>query len=170
MHITSGPWREEPIEWGAEWRGGLLSQRSHWIRNPLYSKPLLGKLPMQWTPGFHATKVPEDSFIRRHPHLRLAHLHHLDRGECMRRVAVQHKEYETLGSHRYDSRLGAEYKQRYDTWLEQGKICNYANVASVAAARGGAGGNAIWLNMTHLEQSPGMVVEPVPESFRRTLV
>jgi len=60
----------------------ILSQRRCYGDRAAYNKPLLSKVPLDWTFGFHgATQVvlPSD------PPLLLLHLHRADRRRCLRR-------------------------------------------------------------------------------------
>ncbi|HWD09070.1 MAG TPA: hypothetical protein VHA57_08250 [Actinomycetota bacterium] len=60
----------------------VLDQRRHWFANPMYSKPALARVPLQWTPGFHRcrglTQDPD-------PNLFLIHLHRMDYDQCKAR-------------------------------------------------------------------------------------
>jgi hypothetical protein len=60
----------------------VLSQRSTWFSNPLYSKPLLARVPMLWKGGFHERA---DDAARHDPCLRLIHLHRMDYRICWNR-------------------------------------------------------------------------------------
>ncbi|MEU4805115.1 RICIN domain-containing protein [Actinosynnema sp. NPDC023587] len=61
---------------------GVLAQRSTWFSNPLYSKPLLARVPMTWLGGFHERT---DQATNHDPHLYLIHLHRMDYDTCHRR-------------------------------------------------------------------------------------
>ncbi|MDT3395131.1 RICIN domain-containing protein [Streptomyces sp. B1866] len=60
----------------------ILCQRSAWFANPLYSKPLLARVPMMWRGGFHERA---DYGTNPDPHLYLIHLHRMDYEICRRR-------------------------------------------------------------------------------------
>ncbi|SDC34040.1 RICIN domain-containing protein [Actinokineospora iranica] len=60
----------------------VLAQRSTWFANPLYSKPLLARVPMTWLGGFHERP---DHATNHDPNLYLIHLHRMDYGICHRR-------------------------------------------------------------------------------------
>ncbi|MEV0675833.1 RICIN domain-containing protein [Actinosynnema sp. NPDC050436] len=61
---------------------GVLAQRSTWFANPLYSKPLLARVPMTWLGGFHERV---DHATDQDPNLYLIHLHRMDYDTCLRR-------------------------------------------------------------------------------------
>ncbi len=70
---------EPPIDWSRP----ILAQRAHGFRSAFYSKPLLSRVPLTWTNGFHhADGVPADDVDLR---LRLLHLHRADFGYCLQR-------------------------------------------------------------------------------------
>lgn len=65
----------------------ILEQRSHWFPSRIYSKPLLSRIPLHWTPGAHAC---EEGRRARHlrrpdPDLFLIHLHRMDYDLCLRK-------------------------------------------------------------------------------------
>ncbi|MGW4913692.1 RICIN domain-containing protein [Streptomyces sp. NPDC004270] len=60
----------------------VLSQRSTWFPNSLYSKPLLARVPMVWDGGFHWRT---DGGTKQDPHLYLIHLHRMDYEICLKR-------------------------------------------------------------------------------------
>lgn len=61
----------------------LLAQRSYWHASELYSKRLLGRMPLAWSVGFHAeSNAPA---IAPDPHLYLIHLHRADYEHCLAR-------------------------------------------------------------------------------------
>ena len=57
----------------------LLAQRSTWYHNPLYDKPAIAMIPMNWVPGFHRRT---DGLNNYDPDLRLIHLHRVDIDRC----------------------------------------------------------------------------------------
>lgn len=60
----------------------VLSQRSTWYPNPLYTKPLLARVPMLWYGGCH-NRV--DGRTNNDPNLYLIHLHRMDYNICLAR-------------------------------------------------------------------------------------
>ncbi|WP_181384013.1 RICIN domain-containing protein [Streptomyces sp. NWU339] len=60
----------------------ILTQRSTWFSNPLYSKPLLARVPMLWRGGFHERA---DYGTNHDPNLYLIHLHRMDYNICLKR-------------------------------------------------------------------------------------
>jgi hypothetical protein len=60
----------------------VLEQRRWWFPNPAYGKPLLARVPMEWTVGFHRRT---DGAVREDPRLYLLHLHRVDFDRCLER-------------------------------------------------------------------------------------
>jgi hypothetical protein len=60
----------------------VLGQRFTWYANPLYSKPLLARVPMVWDGGCHQRL---DGRTNNDPHLYLIHLHRMDYNICLAR-------------------------------------------------------------------------------------
>ncbi|MFD8778370.1 class I SAM-dependent methyltransferase [Streptomyces sp. NPDC059916] len=60
----------------------VLDQRQWWFRNPVYSKPLLARVPMDWSGGFHTRS---DGRVLDDPRLFLVHLHRVDFDRCLER-------------------------------------------------------------------------------------
>lgn len=60
----------------------ILEQRSHWFYNPVYSKPLLARVPMHWHGGLHSRV---DGETAPDPSLYLIHLHRVDYNICLAR-------------------------------------------------------------------------------------
>jgi ricin-type beta-trefoil lectin protein/glycosyl transferase family 2 len=60
----------------------VLGQRFTWYPNPLYSKPLLARVPMVWDGGCHKRV---DGRVNNDPHLYLIHLHRMDYDICLAR-------------------------------------------------------------------------------------
>ena len=52
-----------PVDTEMNWSMPLLSQRHTWATNALYSKPLLTKFPLRYTPGFHKTSERDRKHI-----------------------------------------------------------------------------------------------------------
>jgi len=71
--------QEPPLNWNSiPW----LAQRKAWYPCRTYSKPVLAKEPIFWTPGFtNASNVPD----RVTEELLLVHLHRIDYDECLRK-------------------------------------------------------------------------------------
>lgn len=78
FELIHTPETEAPFDPGRP----VLEQRFHWFANPMYSKPSLARVPLQWTPGFHScrglTQDPD-------PNLYLIHLHRMDYELCRAR-------------------------------------------------------------------------------------
>ncbi|MFI9232270.1 RICIN domain-containing protein [Streptomyces rimosus] len=75
LHLKDSEPVFDPVE-------NVLRQRSTWFPNPLYSKPLLARVPMMWQSGFHERS---DGRADHDPHLYLIHLHRMDYEICLRR-------------------------------------------------------------------------------------
>lgn len=60
----------------------VLQQRGWWFRNPVYSKPLLARVPMEWHGGLHQRT---DGRVNDDPALFLIHLHRMDFALCHER-------------------------------------------------------------------------------------
>jgi len=63
---------EPPLNWT---KRPLLAQRKYWHPSRLYSKTIVAREPLHWTPGFHDIQGGGD---RPNPNLFLAHLHRID--------------------------------------------------------------------------------------------
>jgi hypothetical protein len=63
-------------------RRGVLEQRGWWFPNPVYSKPQLASVPMDWHGGMHSTRAGADLPDER---LFLLHLHRMDFELCLER-------------------------------------------------------------------------------------
>lgn len=71
--------KEDALDWS---RPPWLRQRQFWYKSPQYSKPVMGKVPIHWTPGcFDATNVTRTVA----DDLLLVHLHRIDYDDCLRR-------------------------------------------------------------------------------------
>jgi hypothetical protein len=60
----------------------ILAQRFTWYANPLYTKPLLARVPMLWYGGCH-NRI--DGRTNNDPNLYLIHLHRMDYDICLAR-------------------------------------------------------------------------------------
>jgi hypothetical protein len=60
----------------------IFDQRSYWFYNPVYSKPLLARVPMHWHGGMHRRV---DGLTADDPRLYLIHLHRVDYDMCLLR-------------------------------------------------------------------------------------
>ena len=104
-----------------------------------YSKPALVRRMIRFSLGFHQLRGANRSTCRTHPHLILAHLHHIDNASCWERELSKHRDFHTLGSVASERKVTWETKTHFDTLVQQRKVCNYAHVASTAPARNGPG-------------------------------
>ncbi|WP_030670313.1 RICIN domain-containing protein [Streptomyces rimosus] len=75
LHLKDSEPAFDPVQ-------NVLRQRSTWFPNPLYSKPLLARVPMMWRSGFHERF---DGRADHDPDLYLIHLHRMDYEICLRR-------------------------------------------------------------------------------------
>jgi hypothetical protein len=60
----------------------VMEQRFHWFPNPMYSKPALARIPLQWIPGFHECRGLKQE---PDPNLYMIHLHRMDYELCKAR-------------------------------------------------------------------------------------
>jgi len=73
---------EAPLDWSAP----ILAQRRQCRRSLSYSKPLMARCPLEWTPGFHELAGSSPPLLRPHPDLLLLHLHRVDYESCFQRT------------------------------------------------------------------------------------
>lgn len=72
-----------PFELPLKLQEPILRQRSYWHRSQEYSKRLIAKTPLSWSPGFHVElQYPE---VAPDPDLYLIHLHRADYASCLAR-------------------------------------------------------------------------------------
>jgi hypothetical protein len=73
--------QEQPLDWHADlW----LPQRKMWYPCQKYSKPVLSKFPISWTPGFSNASNMSD-VLTVSDDLLLLHLHRIDYDTCLRK-------------------------------------------------------------------------------------
>jgi hypothetical protein len=60
----------------------VMEQRFHWFPNPMYSKPALARIPLQWIPGFHECRGLKQE---PDPNLYMIHFHRMDYELCKAR-------------------------------------------------------------------------------------
>ncbi len=79
VHQLDGPKTEPPIDLSQP----ILAQRRWWRYSHFYDKPLLSRIPLDWSFGFHfCHQVPWQTTD---PNLLLLHLHKMDYDVCVRR-------------------------------------------------------------------------------------
>jgi len=94
---------EEPaLNWT---RRPLLAQRSYWHPSRLYSKTVIAREPLHFTPGFHDIQGGGDA---PHPNLYLAHLHRVDWGYAR----AKHEEQARRRWNDKDREIGAGLQNR----------------------------------------------------------
>lgn len=116
LHI---PEREPPLDLARP----VLDQRRHWFRNPLYDKPSVASVPMEWGLGFHRRA---DGLVSYDPDLFLLHLHRMDYDLCLtrhrRRAPMARTESDLRAGHGYQNVIvdQAEFARwfRQDTGLD----------------------------------------------------
>ena len=114
----------------------VLGQRGHWFFNPVYSKPLLARVEMEWHGGLHQRT---DGRVNEDPDLYLIHLHRMDFDLCLER-------------HR--QRMARPWNQRDvdEHWGYQNRIVD-------------AGAFERWFYEDSCSDTP-IAIEPVPERWR----
>jgi hypothetical protein len=83
----------------------ILDQRSHWFPSAMYSKPLLGRIPLHWRPGGHSCR---EGRRQPDPTLFLVHLHRMDYALCLER----HRRYSRWRWSQADLERGSGYQDR----------------------------------------------------------
>ena len=130
VHVSEPPVNKaddsliEPI---LNWSKPILSQRSYWLQNRFFNKPLLSKQHLQWTPGFH------DSYdavaINPDPNLVLIHLHGVDAIYCAIREEGKWNNALTRGK-ASESGLGmkarTKYAKLYNEIRDEENVCGEA--------------------------------------------
>jgi hypothetical protein len=110
--VLHRPDREPPIDLSKP----LLAQRGWWFRNPIYVKPLIASVPMEWVPGLHRRLDGENNYD---PELRLIHLHRLDVERCFERhlhmAAIRHAERDVDSGLGWHNRITE--RADFDTWF-----------------------------------------------------
>jgi Glycosyl transferase family 2 len=71
--------REPPLDFSQP----ILTQRDYWYANPIYSKPLLARIPLEWYGGMRLLGSGRDT--QEDPSLVLLHLHRVDYDTCLAR-------------------------------------------------------------------------------------
>lgn len=100
---------EPPIHWGER----LLEQRRYWYNSSTYSKPLLSKIPLNWSWGFHACAECTVPYRYRDPEGVLIHLHKLDFNTCLsRHISNASRRWASHDQHGGQNRIIAEEKLR----------------------------------------------------------
>jgi hypothetical protein len=113
---------DSPMNWSAN----ILSQRRHWGLSPHFSKTLITKVSLHYTPGFHHLQLKADPKVT--PTLKLAHLHFADLNYCLIRENLKHKESKNMHPDEV-GRFGVHFSTRFE--LLQGKpggVCNASNL------------------------------------------
>lgn len=98
----------------------VLAQRKYWHASPMYSKPLLSSVPLQWSLGFHESTSHPD--VQPDPGLLLIHMHRVDYGHCVARhratASRNWNEHDVQANYGFQNRLveGDAFK----TWFFRG--------------------------------------------------
>lgn len=84
----------------------IFEQRAYWFFNPVYSKPLLARLPMYWHGGLHSRV---DGRTSEDPLLFLIHLHRVDYDICssrhLQRVSISWNQRDVDEGWGYQNRI-----------------------------------------------------------------
>jgi len=122
-HVSESEDATPPLEAALNWSAPLLAQRSYWVKNARYDKPLLSKVPLRWRPGFHMTFLPPP--ILHHEHMFLLHLPEIDKAFCLEREAKKHAAM--MIAHDWERGGGwNSHIARMPEAAASGKLCRYA--------------------------------------------
>ena len=135
-HELNGSRGEPPLDWSRE----ILAQRHHWANSSMFSKPYITKIPLQYTPGFHAARpfpAPRGSNgsaegpgrlsvgpdIPISSDLVLVHLHGADYEYCMGRERSKY-EQSRAGMHVTEKRQFMGYHfTHFQEFVNKGLMC-----------------------------------------------
>lgn len=100
----------------------ILQQRGWWFKNFIYSKPLLGRVPLRWVEGFHHL---EGGRSNQDLDLALIHLHRMDYERCRERhrtrQRLQWDERDLAARQGYQNRITAD--EEFERWFYEDS-CN----------------------------------------------
>lgn len=103
---------EPPLNWADR---PLLKQRKFWHPSRLYSKTIIARAPLHFTPGFHDVQGGGGAS---HPNLYLAHLHRVDWAYARQK----HEEQARRNWNDKDRRIGAGVQNRV---VDEEGLLNY---------------------------------------------
>lgn len=107
-----------------QWEKNILEQRSYYVENSMYNKPLVTKIPLYYRPGFH--KLYDYTIhMRTDENLVMFHLSSIDKDWCFRRMKYKFD----LTSKMDPREIGggyADHWKRYNHDLSMGITCRHA--------------------------------------------
>ncbi|KOX23946.1 hypothetical protein ADK67_19390 [Saccharothrix sp. NRRL B-16348] len=105
----------------------VLNQRGTWFFNERYGKPLLARIPMYWSGGFHRR---EDGVARHDPLLRLIHLHRMDRdlGLARHRIKNTRKRVQREIDRNYAPGNRITDPDEFDRWFSTDRVENLEEI------------------------------------------
>jgi len=121
----------------------ILLQRRHFVRHELYDKPLLTRVPLNYTPGFHLCAETCDA--PRDYSLFLFHLHHVDFERCV--LFAKWKALQNFKKEDIEKGMGIQHHLRGDAVRDW---CLWKEKTQVKRKREGERG------ATELELSPNV--------------
>lgn len=127
-HISYGNGSKESQEPPLKWEENILKQRHFSYIDGFYNKPLISKVPLTYSPGFHAFEQNFRYVMSDYecdPELIMFHLRSLDIDFCMEREAQ--KRNMTLDMQPNELREGFAYHWRISQEArDKGELCQYA--------------------------------------------
>lgn len=111
---------ESPMDWSKD----VLSQRHFWVPNSGYNKPILSKVPIHYSPGFHQNIEPPK--IQIDSHLRLIHLHSADYNTCYQRGFAKFNKSNTMIPQEKKLRMSSHVFE-FDIRVKRNEICYIKN-------------------------------------------
>lgn len=118
---------EDPIDWNKN----LMTQRHYvWPFDPIFSKPVLTRVPLKYGPGFHNAfnwTTNEQLNVMHHPHLFMLHLHSIDYDYCMAREYSKYLGSKNMHAEERNKGMGNHFSLYYLDLLQEGYVCQYAN-------------------------------------------
>lgn len=127
-HISYGNGTEGTTEPPLNWDKSILAQRHYVFPDVQYNKPLLSKIPLSYTPGFHEL----DSNFRTYrppwlvdPKLIMFHLRSLDYTFCMEREIQKHNMTKDMQEDELEEGM-ANHWTLYELAKAKGELCAFA--------------------------------------------
>jgi len=115
---------EPPLDWDKS----ILSQRSYYVPDNYYNKPLLTKVPLSYKHGFHRLWDPQTDYHTPYEpeNLHMLHIRSMDLTFCMERE--EEKYAMTLKMDPKEIMIGmASHWANFNSTKRTGELCRYAN-------------------------------------------
>jgi hypothetical protein len=123
-HVSESVKNKEPLEKPLDWSKSILNQRSYWLPNGKYNKPLLTKVVTKWKAGFHTAFLPLTIHIDMN--LYLLHLTDVDKTFCLEREKQKYLVYDKLGASAMKSSGFNNHIGDYARTSSNGHLCRLA--------------------------------------------